>query len=142
MWSVCLRFAVYSLGAVALAAVSTPVAAEPVGVQEPLSFSSEKAAAPTIGPTIRPLFELDLDPRHDERREGHGRATGFAGRSTAPSGIIASFGRLGVAIDSSDSGRPRIRGLAWTPNRSLSVIAGGNVKNGGIGASLSLRFSF
>lgn len=145
--------------AAALACLATllpaAVAAEPMSVQparvpdaSPAARSWAPGWAPDWAtdlnaPQVQPYYGGNLERRFDEQDWRDRRESGFsADRPSAPSGFIASMGRFGLKVDSSGDG-PKIRGLAWTPNDSMSVVAGGNLgSDNGVGASLSIRFSF
>ena len=124
-------------GPLAFLPVVTPASAGPMALQDAMTVTVEQPQ-----PTIRPLYRTGLETPFTEQDWRDSRAIGLAARQETPSGFIASVGRLGVAVDSSQSSGPKIKGLAWSPNRSVSVIAGGNLGGGGLGASLSVRLSF
>ncbi len=114
-----------------------PSSAGPMTPQDAMAVSTQQPLT-----RIRPLYETGLETSYEAQDWRASHAIGLAGRQETPRGFIASVGRLGVAVNSSRSGEPKIRGLAWSPRESVSFIAGGNLGGGGLGASFSVRLSF
>jgi hypothetical protein len=117
--------------------IPSQAAAQPMTVQE--------LSSPGIGQRgvqgIQPYFGQGLDQPFDQERWQieHSRDA-MADRPEVPTGIIASIGRFGLKIDSSDDG-PAVNGLAWSPSARFSIVASGKVV-GGLGANLSVRLRF
>ena len=125
------------LACIGLSGMSAPAPAEPMGVQEIAAPDPERHGV--LG--IRPFFDEVLDqPSDPERwRIDHSHDAGPE-RPKIPTGIIASIGRFGLKIDSSD-GAAKVNGLAWSPTRRVSIVASGQIV-GGVSASLTVRVGF
>lgn len=123
-----------------LVALSATASAEPFASQ-PYDGVSIKRDSDRL-PTLTPFYGSGVERPFDEETWRSMRPVGLEDRPEAPTGFIASIGRFGLKVDSSGSG-PKVRGLAWSPTDSVSIVAGGDLRGGaGLGASLSLRFGF
>ena len=121
----------------ALPGMSAPASAEPMGMQE-LSVPDPEPPGLQL---IRPYFGEGLDQPFDPERWRIDHAgDALADRPEIPTGIIASIGRFGLKISSSDGGA-KVNGLAWSPSPLVSVVASGHIV-GGIGANLTVRLGF
>ena len=114
---------------------AAPASAEPMSLQG-------VATAPQPGvAVIQPFFDRGLErPQETEWWRIRYPPEDRDELPQVPTGIIASMGSFGIRIDT-DADGPAAAGLAWTPNPSISVVAGGSL-SGGIGATLSVRLSF
>lgn len=132
-----------AIAGIAWIAASTPLSAEPFAVQQWQAADPQPEAG--ITPSFSPYYGTGLDQPFDEEswRARHAIADP-ADRHEVPTGFIASIGRLGLQVDSSDSNSgPRVRGLSWSASEAVSIVAGGNLgDSGGVGASLSVRIGF
>lgn len=90
---------------------------------------------------IQPWFDRGLERPTDQAQWHIGHSREDDERPEIPTGIIATIGRFGLKFDSSGNGLSA-SGLAWSPNRSLSFVAGGSLGGGGASASLAVRLSF
>jgi len=116
--------------------LTAPALAEPIGLQD-----AAAATRPLIA-GIRPYYDRGLErPQEDERWRIRYSFKDDEELPQVPTGTVASIGSFGLGIDTDGDG-PGTAGFAWVPNRSISVVAGGSLKGGGVGASLSVRLSF
>ena len=122
-----------------LASTAT-ASAEPFSIQQ---WEAGEVRRDSFIPTVSPFYGGGLERPFDEEMWRDSRSLGDFGNSREePTGFIASMGRFGLQVDSTGSG-PRVRGLAWSPTESFSIVAGGNLGSGdGVGASLSVRIGF
>lgn len=122
---------------------TTTAAAEPFSLQEWQGVTAGRESASLA--TVSPFYGGDFERPVDQTTWRDRTAIGFEERPEVPTGFIASIGRFGLKVDSSsDSGRPRVGGLSWSPSENVSFVAGGDLGRGtgGIGASLSMRIGF
>lgn len=122
--------------------LAAPASAEPFSTQQWAPGTVAAEAEGTLLPNLSPFYETGLTRTFDEESWRESRSD-LAGGGAAPTGFIASIGRFGLKVDGSGADGPKINGIAWAPTEALSVVAGGDLGGaGGIGASLSLRWSF
>lgn len=121
---------------------ATTAAAEPFSLQEWQGVTTERESVGLA--TVSPFYGGDFERPVDQTTWRDRAAIGFEERPDVPTGLIASVGRFGLKLDSSESGGPRVGGLSWSPSESVSFVAGGDLGRGtgGVGASLSVRIGF